>query len=102
MRWSLRTTRAELGLFFDGRVAEDFPTSGTWVSVGTLRIAGITRACADRTGHRGDRPRQGRGALSGVPEHPACRALAKLPDADIADVLRASAVRDAVAQGLPA
>jgi hypothetical protein len=29
----------ELGLFFDGRVAEDFKlNSGTWVSVGTLRV----------------------------------------------------------------
>ena len=34
--------RPELGLFFDGRVAEDFKlNSGTWVSVGTLRVAGI-------------------------------------------------------------
>jgi feruloyl-CoA synthase len=35
-------TRPELGLVFDGRVAEDFKlTSGTWVSVGTLRVQGI-------------------------------------------------------------
>ena len=35
--------RPERGLFFDGRVAEDFKLkSGTWVSVGTLRVAGIT------------------------------------------------------------
>src|SRR5205807_3109818 len=34
--------RPDLGLFFDGRVAEDFKlTSGTWVSVGMLRVAGI-------------------------------------------------------------
>ena len=34
--------RPEIGLFFDGRVAEDFKlNSGTWVSVGTLRVAGI-------------------------------------------------------------
>ena len=34
--------RPELGLFFDGRVAEDFKlNSGTWVSVGMLRVAGI-------------------------------------------------------------
>jgi feruloyl-CoA synthase len=31
--------RPELGVVFDGRVAEDFKlTSGTWVSVGTLRV----------------------------------------------------------------
>lgn len=34
--------RPELGLLFDGRVAEDFKLdSGTWVSVGTFRVAGI-------------------------------------------------------------
>ena len=38
--------RPELGLFFDGRVAEDFKlNSGTWVSVGTLRVAGVSRRC---------------------------------------------------------
>ena len=32
-------TRPELGVVFDGRVAEDFKlTTGTWVSVGTLRV----------------------------------------------------------------
>ena len=36
--------RPELGLFFDGRIAEDFKlNSGTWVSVGTLRVAGSLR-----------------------------------------------------------
>jgi feruloyl-CoA synthase len=35
--------RAELGVAFDGRVAEDFKlTSGTWVSVGTLRLRAIS------------------------------------------------------------
>jgi len=34
------------------------------------------------------------------PNIPACRALAKLPDADLADVLRAPVVRDTMAQGL--
>lgn len=93
--------RPELGLFFDGRVAEDFKlTSGTWVSVGTLRIAGITALAPIAqdivvTGHDKDEVR-----FLVFPNIPACRALAKLPDADIADVLRASAVRDAVAQGL--
>jgi feruloyl-CoA synthase len=34
--------RPELGLYFDGRVSEDFKlATGTWVSVGTLRTAGI-------------------------------------------------------------
>ncbi|MFX8316405.1 hypothetical protein ABTL66_19390, partial [Acinetobacter baumannii] len=34
------------------------------------------------------------------PNIPACRALTKLPDADVAEVLRSPAVREAVAQGL--
>src|SRR5260370_33442107 len=34
--------RPEPGLFFDGRIAEDFKLdSGTWVSVGARRVAGI-------------------------------------------------------------
>ncbi len=93
--------RPELGLFFDGRVAEDFKlASGTWVSVGTLRIAGIAALAPVAqdivvTGHDKDEVR-----FLVFPNIPACRALAKLPDADVADVLRAPAVRDAVAQGL--
>ena len=35
--------RPELGVAFDGRVAEDFKlNSGTWVSVGTLRVRAVT------------------------------------------------------------
>jgi feruloyl-CoA synthase len=50
-------TRPELGVAFDGRVAEDFKLmSGTWVSVGTLRlraISALTPLAADVvvTGH---------------------------------------------------
>ena len=52
--------RPERGLFFDGRVAEDFKlNSGTWVSVGTLRVAGIAALAPLAqdivvTGHGGD------------------------------------------------
>ncbi|MGL5167629.1 MAG: feruloyl-CoA synthase [Afipia sp.] len=95
------SARPELGLFFDGRVAEDFKlTSGTWVSVGTLRISGIA-ALAPLVqdivvaGHDGDEVR-----FLVFPNIPACRAHAQLPDADIADVLKAPVVRDAIAQGL--
>lgn len=49
------------GVLFDGRVAEDFKlTTGTWVSVGALRV-GIVGACSPLvqdvvvTGHDGDR-----------------------------------------------
>ena len=93
--------RPELGLFFDGRVAEDFKlTSGTWVSVGALRIAGIAALAPLAqdivvTGHDKDDVR-----FLVFPNIPACRALAKLPDADLADVLRAPVVRDTMAQGL--
>jgi feruloyl-CoA synthase len=93
--------RPELGLFFDGRVAEDFKlTSGTWVSVGTLRISGIA-ALAPLVqdivvaGHDANEVR-----FLVFPNIPACRALAQLPDADVASVLKAPSVRDAIAQGL--
>lgn len=93
--------RPELGLFFDGRVAEDFKlTSGTWVSVGTLRISGIAALAPLAqdivvAGHNGDEVR-----FLVFPNIPACRALAQLPDAGVADVLKAPVVRDSIAQGL--
>ena len=35
--------RPERGLFFDGRISEDFKlSSGTWVTVGMLRVAAVT------------------------------------------------------------
>ena len=94
--------RPELGLFFDGRVAEDFKlNSGTWVSVGTLRVNGIA-ALAPLvqdivvTGHGGDEVR-----FLVFPNLVACRALAGLPDtAGVADVLGNAKVRTAIAQGL--
>ena len=55
--------RPELGLFFDGRVAEDFKlNSGTWVNVGHLRVAGIAALAPLAqdivvTGHGGDEVR---------------------------------------------
>ena len=94
--------RPELGLFFDGRVSEDFKlTSGTWVSVGTLRIAGIAALAPLAqdivvTGHDADEVR-----FLVFPNIAACRALAKLPDdATLAEVLAHDAIRAAVAQGL--
>jgi feruloyl-CoA synthase len=94
--------RPELGLFFDGRVSEDFKlTSGTWVSVGTLRVAGIAALAPLAqdivvTGHDADDVR-----FLVFPNVAACRALAKLPDdAGLAEVLGHDAVRAAVARGL--
>src|SRR5215207_9187665 len=92
----------ELGLFFDGRVAEDFKlNSGTWVSVGTLRVAGITALAPLAqdivvTGHGGDEVR-----FLVFPSIAACRAHAGLPDAASAsEVIGHEKVRAAIGQGL--
>ncbi|MDQ0316455.1 feruloyl-CoA synthase [Amorphus orientalis] len=95
---------AEAGLFFDGRITEDFKlSSGTWVYVGDLRVHGI--AALDPvaqdivvTGH--DRDRVG---FLIFPNVVACRRLAGLPeDASLADVIAHPAVRQRVAEGLAA
>ncbi|KRQ97367.1 feruloyl-CoA synthase [Bradyrhizobium jicamae] len=92
----------ELGLFFDGRVAEDFKlNSGTWVNVGTLRVAGIAALAPLAqdivvTGHGGDEVR-----FLVFPNVAACRAHAGLSDnADVKDVIGHDKVRGAIAQGL--
>jgi feruloyl-CoA synthase len=92
----------EKGLFFDGRVAEDFKlNSGTWVSVGTLRVAGITALAPLAqdiviSGHGGDHVR-----FLVFPNIAACRAQASLPEsADVNDVIGHDQVRAAIAQGL--
>jgi feruloyl-CoA synthase len=94
--------RPELGLFFDGRVAEDFKlNSGTWVSVGTLRVAGIAALAPLAqdivvTGHGGDEVR-----FLVFPNIGACRAHAGFADsADVTDVIASDKVRVAIAQGL--
>jgi feruloyl-CoA synthase len=94
--------RPELGLFFDGRVAEDFKlTSGTWVSVGTLRVNGIAALAPLAqdivvTGHGGNHVR-----FLVFPNIAACRALAALTDdASVEDVLGSGTVRMAIANGL--
>jgi feruloyl-CoA synthase len=94
--------RPELGLFFDGRVAEDFKlNSGTWVSVGTLRVAGIAALAPLAqdivvTGHGGDQVR-----FLVFPNVAACRAYAGLPEsAGVADVIGHEKIRTAIAQGL--
>lgn len=94
--------RPERGLFFDGRVAEDFKlNSGTWVSVGTLRVAGIAALAPLAqdivvTGHGGDEVR-----FLVFPNIAACRAHAGLGDtAAVNDVLAHDKVRTAIAQAL--
>jgi feruloyl-CoA synthase len=94
--------RPERGLFFDGRVAEDFKlNSGTWVSVGTLRVAGIAALAPLAqdivvTGHGGDDVR-----FLVFPNIAACRAHAGLADnAGASDVTGNEKVRAAIALGL--
>jgi feruloyl-CoA synthase len=94
--------RPERGLFFDGRVAEDFKlNSGTWVSVGTLRVAGIATLAPLAqdvvvAGHGGDHVR-----FLVFPNLAACRAHAGLADdANVDEVIGCEKVRSAIAQGL--
>ncbi|MGY8681003.1 feruloyl-CoA synthase [Bradyrhizobium sp. UFLA05-153] len=96
------SARPERGLFFDGRVAEDFKlNSGTWVSVGTLRVAGIASLAPLAqdivvTGHGGDDVR-----FLVFPNIAGCRTHAGLPDAAaVSEVLGHDKVRSAIALGL--
>jgi feruloyl-CoA synthase len=94
--------RPELGLFFDGRVAEDFKlNSGTWVNVGNLRVAGIAALAPLAqdivvTGHGGDDVR-----FLVFPNIAACRAHAGLSDSTSVDeVIGHEKIRAAIGQGL--
>jgi feruloyl-CoA synthase len=94
--------RPELGLFFDGRVAEDFKlNSGTWVSVGTLRVAAIAALAPLAqdivvSGHGGDDVH-----FLVFPNIAACRAHAGLPEStDVSEVIGNESARAAIAQGL--
>ena len=94
--------RPEAGLFFDGRVSEDFKlTSGTWVSVGELRVDGISALAPIAqdivvTGHDKDDV----GFLV-FPNVAACRRIAGADDAvPVRDVLDHPVVREAVRSGL--
>lgn len=94
--------RPERGLFFDGRISEDFKlSSGTWVTVGMLRVTAVA-ALAPLVqdiviaGHDEDEVR-----FLVFPNVAACRALAGLSEtAPLADVLAHAKVRAAVGQGL--
>ncbi len=92
------------GLFFDGRVSEDFKlSSGTWVSVGDIRIAGIDALSPVAqdivvTGHDHDEV----GFLV-FPNEMACRKLAGAgPDVPLAEVLASNDVQAYVRRGLAA
>jgi feruloyl-CoA synthase len=92
----------EQGLLFDGRVAEDFKLlSGTWVHVGTIRVAGISALFPVAqdivvTGH--DRDEIGFLVFPNIAE---CRRLAGLGDnAPVDLVLGHPAVKERVREGL--
>lgn len=94
--------RPEQGLLFDGRVAEDFKLlSGTWVHVGSLRVAGISALAPVALdivvcGH--DRDDIGFLVFPNVAE---CRRLAGLgDDAPVHQVLGHPAVKERVREGL--
>src|SRR3954465_12912444 len=104
--------RPERGLFFDGRIAGDFKlNSRTWVSVGTLRLAGIAALAPLAqdivvTGHGGDE-----GRFLVFPNIAACPAHAALAapggadagwgeTAEVEELLAHDKVRAASAQGL--
>ena len=103
LRW-VDPARPEQGLLFDGRVAEDFKLdTGTWVSVGMLRvkaIAALAPVAQDIVVAGHDRPEVG---FLIFPNVVACRQLASLPpDAPVDQVLAATEVRAAVKRGLAA
>lgn len=93
----------EFGLVFDGRLGEDFKLStGTWVSVGALRlkaIAALEPVAQDVvvTGH--DRDEIG---LLIFPNLEACRKLCGDPlhDAEVSELLASAPLRQRVSSGL--
>lgn len=95
--------RPELGLLFDGRIGEDFKLlTGTWVHVGSLRVAGLDalKPIAQDivvTGH--DRDEIGFLIFPNIPE---CRRLCPglPPDASLVDVLMNPDIRNRVRQGM--
>lgn len=94
--------QAGAGLFFDGRITEDFKlSSGTWVSVGDLRIRAISAMdpiAQDVVVAGHDRNAAG---LLIFPNVAACRRLTGLEEsAPLAEVLAHDAVRAHVRAGL--
>jgi feruloyl-CoA synthase len=94
--------RPEQGLLFDGRVAEDFKLlSGTWVHVGSIRVAGISALSPVAqdivvTGH--DRDDIGFLVFPNIAE---CRRLTGLgDDVPVGTVLGHPAIKERVREGL--
>ncbi len=94
--------RPEQGLLFDGRVAEDFKLlTGTWVHVGSIRVAGLAAFAPVAqdivvTGH--DRDEIGFLVFPNISE---CRRLAGLPeDAPMDAILGHPVIKERVREGL--
>ncbi|BAO29031.1 feruloyl-CoA synthase [Sulfuritalea hydrogenivorans] len=94
--------KPEQGLLFDGRVAEDFKLlSGTWVHVGSIRVAGISALSPIAqdivlTGH--DRDDIGFLVFPNIAE---CRRLASLgDDAPAATVIGHPVIKERMREGL--
>jgi feruloyl-CoA synthase len=98
---ALRPNWGEDGITFDGRVAENFKlSSGTWVSVGAMRLAAIAAGApvieeVVVTGQ--DRDELG---LLVFPNLAGCRSIAGLPDASLSELVRHPAVRAVVQKAL--
>lgn len=89
------------GVVFDGRVAEDFKlTSGTWVNVGAVRVAAIAAGAPVLQDAVVAGEGQAEIGLLGFPSLAGCRALAGLPEASLAELVSAPAVREALVRGL--
>lgn len=93
--------RPEAGILFDGRVAENFKlVTGTWVQVGKLRVDAISAGSPviqDVVVTGQDREEIG---LLVFPSLAGCREVAKLPAAELSELIRHPAVHTAIRQGL--
>ena len=80
------------GLVFDGRVAEDFKlSSGTWVSVGALRVKLIAAVRSARAGRGDHRPRPRRAGRPPLPQPDrGARPLSRRAGRCVAGVVRGS------------
>lgn len=91
----------ERGLLFDGRIAENFKlATGTWVSVGQVRVEMVAQAAPlvrDIVVAGSDRNEIG---LLIFPNMEECRAIAALPDGTDEEVIRDPAVRDRIAAAM--
>jgi len=91
----------QAGILFDGRVAENFKlTTGTWVQVGKLRVEAISAAAPviqDVVIAGQDQEEVG---LLIFPNLDGCREVARLPNAELGELIRNPSVHATIRQGL--